>query len=591
MRVGGLLAVVALVGAVLVGAPAEDAAAASTAPTPVVEGSQLVDSRTGETWVARAVNWPSFEYACQQGWAYASSGRTAEAATAMASWGITAVRLPLNESCWLGVDGAPAYGTVSGYRAAIRDWVDILTAAGLVVILDLHWTAPAGYPANGQRAMPDARAVTFWQQVAGTYADSRSVLFDLFNEPYSRWDQAAGSWAFQLTWTCWRDGGCRAPVENDQTGALGGGTYPVAGMAQLVAAVRGAGATQPILLGGLDYANDLRQWLAFRPADTQLVASWHNYPGQRCSSAVCWNAEISPVAAAVPVIATEFGQTDGGSAFLTAFLDWADAHGVGYAPWAWWIVPASEDLAAHRYALIADAAFTPQAPAGTTYHDHLLALPGGDPPGRSALESFVVADYTDVLGRTPSDSEIAYWTRLLGAGMPRSRVAELFITSEEYRALSVTRAYADVFGRAPDANGFDHWMARLRAGVVQPDDVHRTFLYYPEFYLVQGGGTDRGYVEALYRDILGREADEEGAVHWTNRLHQGRPWLVDQLWFAPETFRHRVSDAFVTFLGRAPSPSEIESWSAYAYRHGLTGLRSGLMSSEEYLARAATRYP
>jgi endoglucanase len=308
----------------------------------------------------------------------------------MVSWGITAVRLPLNEACWLGVEGSPGYGTVAGYKAAIADWVAILNAAGLVVILDLHWTSPPGYPANGQRAMTSARSVTFWQQVAAAYAGNGSVMFDAFNEPYSRWNNATSSWAFQLTWACWRDGGCSAPVENDQTGTLSGTKFTVAGMSSLVAAIRGAGADQPILLGGLDYSNDLRGWLAHRPADSQLVASWHNYPAQRCRTTTCWNAEILPVAAVVPVIATEFGQTDGGNSFLTAFMDWADTHGIGYAPWAWWRTDASDGTAANLYALIADDQFTPKYPAGTALHDHLASLAGSGRPF-GALETVTSA--------------------------------------------------------------------------------------------------------------------------------------------------------------------------------------------------------
>ncbi len=348
------------------------ASALTGAPTPVVDGNRLVDSRTGQTWTAHAVNWPSFEYACQQGWAYSSGGANAQAAAAMAAWHITAVRIPLNEACWLGIEGSPGFGTVAGYQAALRSWVDTLNAAGIVAILDLHWSSPPGYPANGQRAMADARSLTFWQQVAAAYATSKSVLFDAFNEPYSRYDDATGSWAFQLSWTCWRDGGCNAPVENDQTSPLTGATYPLVGMASIVSTIRGAGATQPILLGGLDYSNDLRGWLANRPSDPQLVASWHNYPGQRCQTESCWNAEILPVAAVVPVIASEFGQSDGGTGHLTTFMPWADAHGIGYAPWAWWVVNGG---GSGYYALITDLTnFTPKAPSGTVFHDHLAAL-------------------------------------------------------------------------------------------------------------------------------------------------------------------------------------------------------------------------
>lgn len=348
-------------------------ASTATAPTPRVAGNKLVDSRTGTTWTAHAVNWPSFEYACQQGWAYAQDGRTDAAAKAMVSWGINAVRLPLNEDCWLGTNGSPRYGTAAGYQQAIRQWVDILNANGLVVILDLHWSGGSGLDSSGQRPFLDDQSPLFWEQVSYAYSKVPSVMFDAFNEPYSTGSST-------LTWSCWLNGGCAMPTVLDgQT--PGTSTYTTTGMKDVVAAIRGAGATQPVLLAGLDYANDLRGWLANRPSDSQLVASWHNYPGQRCQTVDCWNAEVAPVAAQVPVIATEFGEdasdeASGGTAFLTTFMNWADSKGVGYSPWAWWWTDSSDGADANAYALIQNGSFTPQAPEGTTYAQHLANLVG-----------------------------------------------------------------------------------------------------------------------------------------------------------------------------------------------------------------------
>jgi hypothetical protein len=381
-----------------------------SAPIPVVSGNRILDTRTGATWIPHAVNWPSFEYACRQGWGYSQGGATQAAAAAMVSWGINAVRLPLNEQCWLGVEGAPAYGTALGYRAAVRSWVDTLNAHGIVVILDLHWSAPIGKLADGQRAMTGTRSVLFWQSVAAAFSKVPSVIFDPFNEPYSRWP------GFTLTWECWKNGGCQAPGENDVT-AVSGSTFTVVGMKTLVTTIRRAGATQPIMLAGLDYANDLRGWLANRPTDGQLIASWHNYPGQRCNTLACWNAEIVPVAAVVPLIASEFGQTDGGSSYLTTFMTWADERGIGYAPWAWWVVDASESVPSSRYALITDnETFAPKAPSGTAFHDHLATMPmpvapppprppnrsdGGAPGGPVAAPPVPVVPGAGAKSRTP----------------------------------------------------------------------------------------------------------------------------------------------------------------------------------------------
>jgi hypothetical protein len=355
-------------------------ATVSTAPMPVVEGNRIVDSRTDKTFVPHGANWPSFEYACSEGWGYSQDDDTNASAAAMQSWGIDLVRIPLNEDCWLGSD-ADDYGTASGYKAAVQAWVTILNAHGIAVILDLHWSAPIGQHALGQYPMADAQSTSFWSSVATAYAGNPSVIFDLFNEPYSIWDDEHSKWSFQLTWDCWENGGCQAPlVDPDTQQAItgpGASTYTVVGMAAMVSAVRDAGASQPIMLGGLDYSNDLSGWLAHKPDDSQLIASWHNYPGQLdCDLATlqdCWTAATSSIAASVPIITGEFGETDGHSSYLTKYMKWADSNGIGYLAWAWWN---AADLSgdAKRYALYTGPNFTPKAPEGTAYKAHLASI-------------------------------------------------------------------------------------------------------------------------------------------------------------------------------------------------------------------------
>jgi hypothetical protein len=324
------------------------AAAHAAAPQPQVAGNRLIDAASGTTYVPRGVNWPSFEYACQQGWGYSAdadptaSRPTAENAALIASWNINTVRLPLNQDCWLGDDAMPAFGDVAGYRAAVQDWVAKLHAAGIAVILDLHWTGPNGAIADGQRAMTDDRSDDFWLSVATTFRDDPSVIFDVFNEPYSRFE--GNVLAFDLTWQCWRDGGCAVPRPT-QDQPLDGTTYTALGMQALVNAVRATGARQPVMVAGIDYANDLSQWLANRPADTQLVASWHNYDSQACSSQACWDAT-------------------------------ADARGIGYLIWAWWVLP---DQSCSVLAVLADVSGTPRAPNGTALKAHLATLPAPTP--------------------------------------------------------------------------------------------------------------------------------------------------------------------------------------------------------------------
>ncbi|MGK2933274.1 MAG: glycoside hydrolase family 5 protein, partial [Solirubrobacterales bacterium] len=323
--------------------PASPASAAT--PSLEVNGNRIQDTKTGNEFIPRGVNWPSFEYACVQGWGYSNEGANPDTARAMLDWNINTVRIPLNQDCWLGDDGQPAndlfppISTPTGYRDAVSDFVAVLTEAGLVVILDLHWTGQNGTVAEGLRPMADNRSDDFWTSTADRFKTNDAVIFDLFNEPHSRWDPAAHDWAFLQTWSCWRSGGCRAPDQADTDFPITGESYTTVGMGSLLAAVRGTGANNPVILSGLDYANDLSEWSERAPADDQLIAGFHNYPGQECSYAACWTGEIATVAAEHPVITAEFGQRNCQTDHLERYMDWADQRGIGYLAWAWWVLP------------------------------------------------------------------------------------------------------------------------------------------------------------------------------------------------------------------------------------------------------------
>jgi endoglucanase len=370
-KTGGWIATLVLVACACLSAPGVSSAAG---PRLKVVGNDLVDARTGQVFVPRGVNWPSFEYACRDGYGYSNSatrksaGPTAAGAALMARWHINTVRVPLNQDCWLGEDGLPAFGTVRGYRAAVRRWVSTLHRAGLAVILDLHWSGPAGVVSDGLRAMPDNRSDDFWRSVARRFKRDRSMIFDVFNEPYERY--GPNGLVFDLTWDCWRSGGCNAPRPH-LLQPLDGSTFTTIGLPALVDAIRSTGAKQPILLPGRHFANDLKGWLAFRPNDGQLIGSFHNYDFQPCNTTACWDETVAPVAAEVPVIAGEFGQIRCSASHVKRFMRWADRRGVGYLAWAWWVLP---QRGCSTLAVIANVKGKARKPNGTALKAHLARL-------------------------------------------------------------------------------------------------------------------------------------------------------------------------------------------------------------------------
>lgn len=285
--------------------------AQAAAPALRVDGNLLVDA-AGTPVRLLGVNRSGSEYACIQGWSIFDGPVDDAAVQAIASWSPTAVRVPLNEDCWLGQNTAPAHGG-EAYRGAIEAFVGRLNAAGIIAVLDLHWSAPGKQPATGQAKMADAvDAPEFWRSVATRFRANPAVVFDLYNEPHD------------VSWACWRDG-CQ--VDGQQ----------VAGMQRLVDAVRSTGARQPLMLTGLAYGNDLSQWLAHRPADPAgaLVAGFHLYNFNACVDEGCWDRTVGAVADHVPVVTGELGENDCSAAFVTRYMDWADRRAVSYLGWAW----------------------------------------------------------------------------------------------------------------------------------------------------------------------------------------------------------------------------------------------------------------
>ncbi len=293
-------------------------------------GNGLVDAE-GRALRLRGVNHSGTEYACIQGWGIFDGPSDAAAVAAIAAWKANVVRVPLNESCWLGTDGVKPEYAGANYQQAIAAYVARINTAGMAAILELHWTGAGTTPQTGQQPMPNrARSPELWRQVATAYKGNPAVVFDLFNEPFPD-----GNRDTPEAWRCWRDGGTCAGL-----------TFQAAGMQELITAVRGTGATNLVMLGGVQYANSLTGWLANRPADpaNNLAAAWHVYNFNACSTKACWDTYAAPVAQQVPLVLGELGDDASGSAFVSSLMDWMDARQGSYLPWVWNVWGSSLDL-------------------------------------------------------------------------------------------------------------------------------------------------------------------------------------------------------------------------------------------------------
>jgi hypothetical protein len=339
---------------------------ASSAPPQLhVSGSKLVNASANQV-ILHGMNRSGAEYACVQGWGFFDGPVDEASILAMKSWThVTAVRVPLNEACWNAESYVSPTYAGSNYINAVKAYVGLLNANGLVVILDLHWTdglytgsssGCSSAQATCQKPMPDAaQAIPFWTSVANTFKGNNAVLFDLFNEPYA--SRATGDTT--SGWRCWLNGGTCPGIG-----------YQVAGMQAMVNAVRSTGATNVLMLGGEEYSNDLSQWLTYEPTDPagNLAASWHSYSFNTCSAQSCWTSQVAPVITKVPVIVGEMGESDCGGSYMDSLTSWLATQSTGYLAWTW------DAWGSCPNVLITDYAGDP-TPFGAAYKAILQALP------------------------------------------------------------------------------------------------------------------------------------------------------------------------------------------------------------------------
>ncbi|TQL53424.1 GH25 family lysozyme M1 (1,4-beta-N-acetylmuramidase) [Subtercola boreus] len=221
---------------------------------------------------------------------------------------------------------------------------------------------------------------------------------------------------------------------------------------------------------------------------------------------------------------------------------------------------------------------------------HLFASNGQTPAGGPSLDAkYISALYQDYLGRLPSDSDINFWEGHLATGSPRSIISSNFVNSDEYRLKRIDAAYRDILGRTAEEGGRQNWLYAMQHGGITTDDIETT-LYSSQEYYLQHGNSDTSYATALYNTLLSRAGSSADYAFWAALVAQhGRAWVIDQFWNSTETISKRVAAMYDRYLGRQPDAGGLKTWVALDLRLGDSGVRGGLTSSEEYFGRAQSR--
>jgi len=269
----------------------------------------------GTPHLFHGVDRPSLE------WSPAGVSVNADDFARMAAWNANVVRIALNQDFWL--TGAALYD--ANYAAHVDAAVHFAENAGLDVILDLHWSDRGNLAAktlgkqntegsSAQQPMADTNSKRFWTELANAYKNDGRVLFELYNEPTD------------IPWDVWLHGGST-------------GGYTAVGMQDLYDAIRGAGAENVVIAGGVHWAYQLSGVSSAPIVGYNIMYATHPYD-KSDNQPPSWDASFGFLATndIAPVIATEFGD---GNAQCTGdwnakLIAYADMHRMSWTAWAWY---------------------------------------------------------------------------------------------------------------------------------------------------------------------------------------------------------------------------------------------------------------
>jgi hypothetical protein len=185
-----------------------------------------------------------------------------------------------------------------------------------------------------------------------------------------------------------------------------------------------------------------------------------------------------------------------------------------------------------------------------------------DPPAQDKNGPFVYQVYEDLLGRAPTDAELAHWTGSMHHGASARQVAAGLMRGLEYRTIEVQAAYHRYLER--DANTTElaaaaHFLSS--GGTVEQLQVR--LVTSAEYWQLQGA-TAAGFLDGLYQEALGHAPGAATLAASTRIFHPGR--LADAVFASTEYRRDLIQSDYTRLLYQAPDkPAENAFLQAFAH--------------------------
>jgi hypothetical protein len=173
-------------------------------------------------------------------------------------------------------------------------------------------------------------------------------------------------------------------------------------------------------------------------------------------------------------------------------------------------------------------------------------------PGLTPNQKFVAQAYLDLLGRPADPGGLTLFVNFLNAGGTRQAVSAAIESSGEYRNDVVNALYQKYLHRPADPMGLAAFSNFLATGGTD-EQVAAILIGSPEYFQNRGGGTNDGFLNALYSDALNRAVDPTGRSIFDAALANGTtPTQIASLILGSVEYKQDLVQSFYqTFLRRS----------------------------------------
>jgi hypothetical protein len=206
----------------------------------------------------------------------------------------------------------------------------------------------------------------------------------------------------------------------------------------------------------------------------------------------------------------------------------------------------------------------------------------------SANQALVGQLYQDLLQRPADAAGLSGWTAALDQGARPVQVALAIAQSAEGHRQHVQSLYQQFLHRRAEPFGLEAFTAVLAAGQTR-EQVAAAVVASPEYYQDRAGGSDTGFLYALYQDALNRPVDTTGAAAFGQALAGGttRARVAEAVFTSAEYRQNLVQHYYQSYLHRAAEAGGLASW-VTALQQGTRDEQviAGIVGSAEYALRS-----